>query len=522
MFADARQIETDSTITADICIIGAGAAGIALARELTDAHRQIVILESGGFEIEDATQQLYAGSVVGRDFSALDADRLRFLGGATNHWDGSCKPFDAIDFEKRDYIRHSGWPFGRAELEPYYRKAQVVCQLGPYTYDPAAWKNGGPGPLDLGHNARIRTGMFQNSPPTRFGIVYRDDLAHPETLRVLLHANVVDIETTENASEVTALRVACLDGPKFRVKAQQYVIATGGIENARLLLNADKVEKGGLGNANDLVGRYFMDHPNLKKTGVIAFSERYPNLDFYDYHLVNGVKIYGYLTATPETQRREGLPNFFIGLDHGQLADESMAVASLRSIYKSVRSGHWPDRLGFHLGRVVHDVDGLASALYQHATHRDAALFSTSFACEVAPDPDSRVALTRETDALGQRRVQLDWRLPGDFAALMRRSHEIVGEELGRLGLGRLRINTADTVQDPMTDIENGHHHMGTTRMHEDPRQGVVDADCRVHGKANLFIAGSSLYPTYSFDDPTMTLVALAIRLADHRKSNGV
>jgi choline dehydrogenase-like flavoprotein len=522
MFVDARQIEQDGTITADVCIIGAGAAGITLARELTDAKRQVVVLESGGLELEDATQQLYAGKVVGREFSPLDADRLRFLGGATNHWDGSCKPFEPIDFEKRDYIRHSGWPFGRAELEPYYTRAQVVCQLGPYNYDPADWKFGDAAAFDFGPDARIRTGMFQNSPPTRFGAVYRDDLARPPTLKILLHANVIDIETTETASEVTRLRVACLEGPKFWVKAPQFVLAAGAIENTRLLLNADKVEKSGLGNANDLVGRFFMDHPNLRKTGLVAFNENYPNLAFYDYHLVNGVKIYGFLTMTPEAQRREGLPNFFISFDRGQLADESMAFASLRSIYKSARSGHWPDRLGYHLGRVLHDVDGLASAIYQRATHRDASLFSTSFACEVPPDPDSRVVLTRDTDALGQRRVQLDWRLPGDFEAHMKRSHEIVGEELGRLGLGRLRINTAETVQDPMTDIENGHHHMGTTRMHEDPRQGVVDANCRVHGKANFFIAGSSLYPTYSFDDPTMTLVALAIRLADHLKSKGV
>jgi choline dehydrogenase-like flavoprotein len=522
MFVDSRKIEPESTITADICIIGAGAAGITLARELTDTNRQVVVLESGGLEFEDATQQLYAGTVVGRDFTPLEADRLRFLGGATNHWDGSCKPFEPIDFEQRDYIKHSGWPFGRAELEPYYKRAQVVCQLGPYTYDPADWKSGDAGAFDFGPDARIRTGMFQNSPPTRFGTAYRGDLERPATLKVMLHANVVEIETTETAAEVTRLRVACLDGPKFWVKAPQYILATGGIENARLLLDNDKVEKTGLGNANDLVGRFFMDHPNLKKTGVVAFSENYPNFGFYDYHVVNGVKVYGFLTATPETQRREGLPNFFISFDHGQLADESLAVASLRSIYKSVRAGHWPDRLGYHLGRVVHDVDGLASAVYQRVTRRDTAIFSTSYSCEVPPDPDSRVSLIKDTDALGQRRVQVDWRLPGDFEATMHRSHQLVGEELGRLGLGRLRINTAETVQDPMTDIENGHHHMGTTRMHEDPKQGVVDADCRVHGKANLFIAGSSLYPTYSFDDPTMTLVALAIRLADHLKSKGV
>jgi choline dehydrogenase-like flavoprotein len=522
MFVDSRKVEPESTVTADICIIGAGAAGITLARELSDTNREVVVLESGGLELEEATQALCAGTVVGRRYTDLAVDRLRFLGGATNHWDGSCKPFEPIDFEKRDYIPHSGWPFGRDELEPYYRKAQVICQLGPYTYDPTDWKVGDAGPFDFGSGARIRTGLFQNSPPTRFGIAYRGDLERPPTLKVMLHANVVEIETTETAAEVTRLRVECLQGPKFWVKAPHYVLATGGIENARILLNNDKVEKAGLGNANDLVGRFFMDHPNLDKTGVVTFNKTYPNFGFYDYHTVNGIKMYGYLMATPETQRKEQLPNFFISFTHRQLADESLAVASLRSIYKSARKGEWPDHLGYHLGRVLHDVDGLAEAIYDRASHRDAAIFSTSYSSEVPPNPDSRVTLTSDLDALGQREPQLDWRLPSDFQSNMERAHKLVGEELGRAGFGRLQFNTFETVQDPMTGIEPGHHHMGTTRMHEDPKQGVVDANCRVHGKANLFIAGSSVYPTYSFDDPTMTLVALAIRLADHLKSKGV
>ncbi len=361
--------------------------------------------------------------------------------------------------------------------------------------------------------------MFQNSPPTRFGTVYRDDLARPETVAVYLNANLVDIETNANASLVKRLRIACLAGPQFWAEAPVFVLAAGGIENARLLLNADKVERAGLGNGNDLVGRFFMDHPNIAKTANIVFSARYPNFAFYDYHRVRGIKIYGFLTLTAETLRREGLPNFYLGLDKGQLADESASVASLRSIYKSLRGGHWPDHLGFHLRRVVGDLDGLATTLYERALHREPPLFSTFYSCECPPDPASRVSLVAERDALGLRRAELDWRLPGDFAATMQRAHRLIGEELGRLGLGRLRINTAETTQDPMSAIENGHHHMGTTRMHRDPKQGVVDADCRVHGKANLFIAGSSVFPTYSHDDPTMTIVALALRLADHLKA---
>jgi choline dehydrogenase-like flavoprotein len=337
-----------------------------------------------------------------------------------------------------------------------------------------------------------------------------------------INANVVDIEVSDNAAEVTRLRVATLDGRGYWVKARAYVLATGGIENPRLLLNADKVEKNGLGNAHDLVGRCFMDHPQISKTALIVFNAEYPNFGFYDFHDIGGVIAYGYYTAPPEVQAREELPNFAIMIREGQLADESTSVASLRTLYRSLRAGRWPDRIGYHLGRVIGDLDDLAVSLYERAAHGRPPVFSCSYTAECPPDPESRVSLIEARDALGLRRVQLDWRLPADFEAKMKRAHALLGEELGRAGLGRLRFNTAETTQDPMTAIDHGHHHMGTTRMHADPKLGVVDADCRVHGKANLFVAGSSVFPTYSFDDPTMTIVALALRLADHLKATVV
>src|SRR5690349_15107965 len=141
MFVDARTLPGNTTIEAEICIIGAGAAGITLAREIAHDATRVVVLESGGFDFEEETQNLDSGEIIGHPYTPLDLDRLRFLGGTTNHWDGACGPFDPIDFEVRDYVRDSGWPFDRAALEPYYRRAQLVCQLGPFTYDPADWSD---------------------------------------------------------------------------------------------------------------------------------------------------------------------------------------------------------------------------------------------------------------------------------------------------------------------------------------------------------------------------------------------
>jgi choline dehydrogenase-like flavoprotein len=522
MFIDARTLPEAAAVAADICIIGGGAAGITLARDLAGGGRRIILLESGGLEFEDQTQQLYDGAIVGRAMPPLTVERLRYLGGSTNHWSGGCRPFDAQDFAARPHIPDSGWPIGPGDLDAYYQRAQTVCQLGAYTYEPQDWAEGATRPLELAAGATLRTGLYQYSPPTRFGEVYRSDLASGEGITVYLHANVVDIETNESASSVTGLHIACLNGRRFRATAKAFVLATGGIENPRLLLSANRVQKPGLGNAHDLVGRYFMDHPYIPQAAVVAFDPTHPTLAFYGLRQVRGTSVQGYFRATDEAERAEALPSFGIGLTPGTLPGSGYARDSLRAIYESLAGGRWPDHLAYHMTQILHSVEGHVQDKYYHWTHSEPALYSTDYICECPPDRDSRVTLGDDADALGMRRVKVDWRLPAELEQNMVRGHEMLARELGRLGIGRLRMNSRETGRDPMADLTNGYHHMGTTRMSEDPRHGVVDADCRVHGIANLFVAGSSVFPTYSFDNPTLTIVALALRLSDHLKSGAL
>ncbi len=519
MFIDARTLAEAATIEADICIIGAGAAGITMARELAGSGRRVAVFESGGFDFEQPTQQLYDGAVTGQPMPPLVVERLRYLGGSTNHWSGGCRPFDAEDMAVRSYIPDSGWPIGVADLDPFYRRAQAICQLGPYTYAPRDWAEGAAQPLDLGADAALRTGIFQYSPPTRFGEVYRADLERAEGVGVYLHANTVGIETDDSAGTVTGLRLACLDGHRFHAVAKAYVLATGGIENPRLLLNADKVQKAGLGNGHDLVGRYFMDHPYVSGAATVMLAGAAPSLDFYQQRQVRGIPVGAYFGATPAAAQAEGLPGFCIGLVPQTMAEQGTGRDSLKTIVADIKSGHWPDHLAYHLGQILNSAEWRAETTYYRWTHAKPTVLSTDYICECPPDRDSRVTLGDDVDALGMRRVKVDWRLPADFERTMGRAHELLAQELGRLGIGRLRMNTRETGHDAMAAIANGFHHMGTTRMHRDPRHGVVDADCRVHGMANLFIAGSSVFPTYSFDNPTMTIVALALRLSDHLKS---
>jgi choline dehydrogenase-like flavoprotein len=516
MFIDARSLEDGAVLEAELCIVGAGAAGITLARALAGKERRVALIESGGFDFDDETQRLYEGETVGQAFTPLSVDRLRYLGGTTNHWSGTCRPFDAIDLEARPYVPGSGWPLAAADLDGYYRRAQEICQLGPYDYAPESWRGENFAPLDLGADSPLANGLYHYSPPTRFGEAYRRDLATAPSLSVYLHANLVDIETDADARSVTGLRLACLEGPRFEARARAYVLAAGGIENARLLLNADKVETRGLGNRFDLVGRYFMDHPYLANLATILLDQRRGALAFYAPRDIRGARVAGYLCPRPEAQRQEQLPGFAIGIEPGQLPDKEFAKASLLAVLRSLRSGHVPDHLAYHVGRVFRGVEWEVEAAYHRLLHDQSALYSTNYCCECPPDPESRVTLIDATDALGMRRVKLDWRLPSDFERHVRRAHELLGQALGRSGIGRLRLDFARDGADLRGRVQNAHHHMGTTRMRSDPRQGVVDANCRVHSVANLFIAGSSVFPTYSFDNPTMTIVALSLRLADH------
>jgi choline dehydrogenase-like flavoprotein len=513
MFVNARTLPQNFIIDADICIVGAGAAGITLARDLSGGNRKIAVLESGNFDFDAATQALYAGEVAGQVYAPLDRDRLRFLGGTTNHWEGSCRPFDALDF--------ADWPFGLDTLKPFYRRAYEICQLGPPTFEPSDWSTEEARPLQLRAGAGLKNGVFQYSPPTRFGTVYREDLASAPGVTVYLNANLVQIDTNDAASSVTGVAVACLDGKRGRARAKYYVLATGGIENVRLLLNTDRVQKTGLGNEFDLVGRYFMDHPFVPLSATISADAASPEMRFYDRHTVRGQSIEGYFCAGDEVRRKEQLPPFTIGIRPARATtDTGLGNIALPSAVRKLMSEDFANRLTYYLPRSLSRIELPVTWVYERMWRTLPGTYTTVYTCGPHPEPLSRVTLTDKVDALGMRESRLDWRLGTDFAHHMQRAHELLAQELGRTGAGRLRMeSSATTGYDPIKDLNEGHHHMGTTRMHNEPRQGVVNADCRMHGVSNLFIAGSSVFPSYACDDPTLTIVALALRLSAHLKS---
>ncbi|MCK4785578.1 MAG: GMC family oxidoreductase, partial [Desulfobacteraceae bacterium] len=272
MTVDARSLQENYTIETDVCIVGAGTAGLTLAREFVDKDFRVCLLESGGLKPDQETQSLYWGENVGHPYFSLDTARARYFGGTTNRWHiaigddrvgARMRPLDEIDFEERDWVPHSGWPFSKSDIDPFYDRAQAICRIEPLTYDVADWEDPEKSPrlpLDSNH---VRTVIYKFGSSDPFITDYAKDVIEAANIRTLLYANVTEIETNETARVVKRLRVACLGGKKFWVSAKLYVLAAGAIEIPRLLLLSNKSHRAGLGNQHRLVGRFFMEHPHF-------------------------------------------------------------------------------------------------------------------------------------------------------------------------------------------------------------------------------------------------------------------
>ena len=533
MLIDARTIPSGSVLSTDVVIVGAGAAGITLARALAAQRIDIALLESGGLDFDAQSQDLARGDSIGAPYVALEAARLRFFGGTTNHWYGACWPLLPIDFEVRPGIPHSGWPITRETLDPFYERAHRICQLGPFDYSLQRWRTAD-APLPF-VDPRVVNRVYQSSPPTRFGQVYRDDVARASTLKTYLNAHVLNITANANASTARSVKVATLSGGRFEIQGRRFIVATGAIENARLLLLSNDAIAPGLGNQHDVVGRYFMDHLMMPALEVVLANEYLP-MRFYKKNDFAGLKVRGVVGLHEQTTRDEQIlnfsanlhPQFFDGRFATSAEDEHPSVAALVEIARSLRKGELPSDLSESLRTVISDAGGIVGRSLQSIKNRGRKGIehvTLEAHSEQAPNADSRVTLhATRRDRFGQPGVVLDWQLTELDKRSIRRAAEIIAEGFGRSGLGRGRVLLReDDAQwrrfqpgEEWTGPHTAFHHIGTTRMHRDARFGVVDANCKVHGTSNLYVAGSSVFPTGGFVNPTLTIVALALRLADH------
>lgn len=542
MIRDARHVLNGTHIDCDLCIIGGGAAGLTIVRELSGSAYSVVLLEGGGLEADGVSQALYAGRSVGLPYERLTTARSRYLGGSTNCWGGFSRPLETNDFEARPWIPDSGWPFPRDSLTAFYERSHSVLGLGPYQYGNAYWRarvgsdRADLLPIDDNDGADgFENRVAQLSPPIRMGEAYRADLGRAANVTGFLNANVTELETNATASAVERVRVSTLAGPSFTVGARVFVLCCGGIENARLLLLSNRVQPAGLGNGADLVGRCFADHPRFKSAPVrLADQGRHRSL--YDVSLCLARRrlkrphpsIALAMAPTAALQERHGLPNsrtYLVASYHAGALDAFKAASELRLLLPRSRAPaglpveHTAGLLRQSIPRVLRRTPELAQALFDSAVHPG--LWPRGFILETVMEPlpnrDSRVTLDHARDAFGRPLPLVDWRLTGRDREAAAETQALLRADLLRRGL-ILPPTGPDTEADPgpdPADIGWCWHHMGTTRMHDSPRQGVVDAHGQVHGVGNLYVGGSSVFPTMGSDHPTMTIVALALRLSD-------
>ncbi|SIT42884.1 FAD dependent oxidoreductase [Paraburkholderia ribeironis] len=530
MFIDTRSIEQNTVIETTVCIIGGGVAGITLALELSRAGVETCMLESGGLRPDDETRDLYRGENVGLPYTFADGSRSRFLGGSSNCWGGWCRPLDPWDFEKRDWIAHSGWPFGLDELAPYYARTHALLKLGPRNFDPAYWER------EIGrhdvHRMPLGTGdmrdtVAQFSPPVRFGKAYRRELANSNGVRVFLYANVLSIDADAQGTTITRVRAGTISGRRISVQARIFVLATGGIENARLLLASNRVQATGLGNANDLVGRYFMDHPRMM-SGKVRFRAGIARNKLYDikYHYQNaavsahGTKISSQFAPKREWMERDKLLNSRVWLYSKWYGESSAASEALIHCKEALMKKDQPGRrlqtdIATMIAHPLHTVGyGLARLLQWPSLITDVTLQAI---VEAVPDPESRVSLSADKrDRFGMPRVKVEWRLGEQVKRTFDKTFMLLAQELQMANIADVKLDAPLEGRPWPAKLEGTWHHMGTTRMHDSPREGVVDRDCKVHGISNLYVGGSSVFPTVGANFPTITIAALALRLAGH------
>jgi len=461
----------------DVCILGAGPAGIStaleLARQRPDWH--IVLLEGGGKHMPSAANlDAYAGASVGDRPYPLAGSRLRYLGGTSNHWGGWCRPLDEEDFEARAWMPHSGWPLRRDELLPWYEKATTWCELGSNEFSEAALTPGlGDALLHVDDSSVLCNKFFRFSPPTRFGKRYLADLEKAPNLHLLLHANAVGMDMA--GERVTGVRIAFGKDGTATLAARQVVVALGGIETTRFLLLQAAQAPAGSGLASPMLGRCFADHFGM--TPAVALL---PEQLRYDRNPHPTGAVMPVLSLSRAAQQALQVPDFCVmPLPEAQASDLSPAYAGNAAL--GLRHGrYWRYRLQMII--------------------------------EPRPNPDSRITLTDERDRHGVPRLRLDWRVADADRRSVIECLDDLAAELGEFGLGRLRMLDEKDYLGGTPSV--GFHHLGSARMASDAEGGVVDADCRVHGIENLHVASSAVFPSFGFSNPTLTIVALATRLA--------
>lgn len=473
MFTDPKPFGPDHVERSTVCIFGSGPAGMTLASTLATRGVDVLLIEAGGLEYETWSQDLYRGDVIGDTYYDLSDARLRMFGGTSNHWGGRCIPLEAHDFEAHPAFQNTGWPISRTDLDPYLAAACEIVEI------PSQFE-------DSQFTPKIRKTSFQYSnPPVLFGEKFMAFCETSPNLRVCLETALTDLMPEGQA--IRSARVKTQNGNSWKIEAQTFILCLGGIENSRMLLWMDAQNNQALNANRDILGTYWMEHPQAHLADVMLFQ---PEQGFFRDHEAT-------FALTRDAQFEAGILN--AGL---QMSEQAYKSGGTKEMIADLLC-HAP-ALG---ERMMH---GIGKALVCGARLQSH--------WEQVPARSNRVALGPKKDALGIPYTELHWRRSDADRNTVVESIQIFARELAQHDRGRVRLAKWIRNNQPIPDDESmiaGWHHMGGTRMSDDPSSGVVDRNLKVHGLDNLYIGGSSVFPSGGYANPTLTILQLSLRLAD-------
>jgi choline dehydrogenase-like flavoprotein len=517
MIIDLDQAELGAEVSCDIAVVGAGAVGIVMAVELARAGVDVLLLEGGGKSLETSSQALMEAYSVGHTLDGLQNARFRLLGGATNFWGGQLVRFDPVVFEPRPWIGSAGWPLDRVALDPYYDRCARLLGLPDRVDDQALWERLRISPPELDEDLELFLARWLPDPI--LAQVFQTELAGP-TLRAMVHANAVRLEHSGESGRITGLQVRSLGGRSCVVRARQVVLACGTVETLKLLMQPSSDGAPAPWSSNAWLGKGFLEHPDC-----IAGTVRVLDKSAFD-RIFDNIYI----------DRLKYSPRIKLGA-RGQLSDESIGISAhlmfnsaygehlvnLKLFIRSILNGRWPSNIGqvpAHLAALWQVFIPLADRyLRSHrAFNPSDAGIDLVLMTEQYPNADSRIRLRGELDALGMRKVEVEWVLGGREVEAMARFSERVRTALLRLGLADVVLDPLLAARDPqfLGKVHDCYHQMGGARMGASPNEGVVDANLNVYGAPNLYVAGACVYPSSGFANPTYTAMALGLRLCDH------
>lgn len=531
MIRDAGALPQGAALRADCCVVGAGPAGIAVALAVADAGFTVLMLESGGLRPDARSQSLCEGTLAPGCAHPPPTDyRRRALGGSSTIWGGRCAPLDPLDLQARPWLGLPGWPIAYDTLLPWYAEAAAFAELGAADFDAATSLPGGMRPmLDGFADGAVNTGGIERfSRPTDFGRAHRARLRRHPRIELLLRATACRLVVEPEGAALRDIDAATEAGNRLRITARAVVLAAGGIETPRLLLAS--------GIATEEAGRHYMCH----LAGTLGrFTPAPGQRVFHGYERdPDGVYCRRRFAIAAAAQRAAGIGNAIIRLHHPPIADPGHGSAALSALYLcraalpreyAWRIADGPGQTAAHLANLLRDPGGaarfgarmlfrrlLARRKYPSIIVAPRGGFTLDVHAEQLPDPASRITLGLETDRFGTRLPHIAWRHGARDIATVAGTLRLIGEALRQGGHGTLTWDAAGLEAALLRDGAYGGHHLGTARMGASPRGSVVDQHCRVHGVANLYVAGGAVFATSGQANPTLTILALALRLGDH------